>query len=258
MTEKTDNLPAQQSTGSQVQAAPAMDPMQIWNSIAEMATNPDVDATKIGALLDYQERIMDRAAREAFTLAKNTAMANMPKINKDSRIEHNGKLIGKYKKYEDLRRAIDPVLTPLGLRITHETGFSEHMKMPTVTAVLSFVKGGMAWTERGGEMVIPFDATGAKSGAQGAGSSLTYGQRYTTCAMLGIVIDNEDDDGRGGQKQITMGVDEQKLWDDGMSHAARGTEAYAAWFKTLTNVQRGWLVDTGKHDSLKTSAAEHN
>ena len=103
-------------------------------------------------------------------------------------------------------------------------------------------------------MVIPFDTTGAKSGAQGAGSSLTYGQRYTTCAMLGIVIDNDDDDGRGGGKQITMGVDEQKLWKDGMSAATGGMDAYQAWFKGLTNVQRGWLVDSGKHEKLKDGA----
>ena len=128
MTDETENLPAQQTTGTQVQAAPAMDPMQIWNSIAEMATNPEVDAGKIGALLDYQERIMDRAARDAFTLAKNTAMANMPKINKDSRIEHNGKLIGKYKKYEEL-----------GKRQRHyvKTNFSLEMMAEKLDSILS-------------------------------------------------------------------------------------------------------------------------
>lgn len=258
--ENEKNLPVEATQTEVAAVAPAMDPMAIWRSIEQMALNPNVDAEKIGALLDHQERIMDRAAQQAFTFAKNTAMANMPRITKDQRIEHNGKLIGKFKKYEDLRKAIDPVLTPLGLRLTHEPGFSESMKMPTITAVLSFVKDGMAWTEKGGAMVIPFDATGAKSGAQGAGSSLTYGQRYTTCAILGIVIDNEDDDGNGG-RQITgpsLGAHEQEIVDDGQKAAAGGSEKYETWFRTLTNMQRGWMVDKGHHATNKQSAAEQD
>lgn len=244
--------------------APAMDPMAIWKSIEAMALNPDVDAGKIGALLDHQERIMDRAAQQAFTFAKNSAMAEMPRITKDSRIVHPGKngqpdkIIGRYKKYEDLRRIIDPVLTKYGLRITHETGFSEQMKMPTVTAVLSFVKDGMAWTERGGEMVLPFDSTGAKSGTQGAGSSLTYGQRYTTCAILGIVIENEDDDGAGGGRaELPAGADHQGLIDAGQRAAIGGPKAYADWLKGLTNVQKGWLITHGHHDNLAAAARDH-
>jgi len=262
---KTSTAVAEAQQGGQVaNAAPNMDPMAIWKSIEAMALNPDVDAAKIGALLDHQERIMDRAAQQAFTFAKNSAMAAMPKITKDSKIVHpdkNGgpdKLIGRYKKYEDLRKVIDPILTSYGLRITHETGFSEAMKMPTVTAVLSFVKDGMAWTERGGEMVLPFDATGAKSGAQGAGSSLTYGQRYTTCAILGIVIEAEDDDGNGGGVRYIEKADWQEaLIDEGQRAALNGPAAYEAFFKGQSAMRRGYLVDCGEHEKLKTAAKNH-
>lgn len=258
-----NNLPAKADENQvSVPAAPAMDPMAIWKSIEQMALNPDVDADKIGALLGHQERIMDRAAQQAFTFAKNSAMAEMPKITRNSSIVHPGKngapnrQIGRYRKYEDLRKVIDPVLTKYGLRISHETGFSEQMKMPTVTAVLSFVKDGMAWTEKGGEMVLPFDSTGAKSGTQGAGSSLSYGQRYTTCAILGIVIENEDDDGNAGRAQLAPGEDNQELIDAGQKAASSGPKSYASWLKSLTNVQKGWLITNGHHDQLSAAARE--
>ena len=231
------------------QSAPSMDPMAIWKSIEAMALNPDVDADKIGALLSHQERIMDRAAQQAYTFSKNSAMAAMPKITKNSKIVHPGKnggpdrIIGRYKKYEDLRKVIDPILTRHGLRITHETGFSEAMKMPTVTAVLSFVKDGMAWTERGGAMALPFDATGAKSGTQGAGSSLTYGQRYTTCAILGIVIEADDDDGNGGVRHIEKADWQEALIEEGQREALKGPAAYEAFFKGQSAMRRGYLVD---------------
>jgi hypothetical protein len=256
---------AAQVTNQVANTAPNMDPMAIWKSIEAMALNPDVDAAKIGALLNHQERIMDRAAQQAFTFAKNSAMSAMPKITKDSKIVHPGKnggpdkLIGRYKKYEDLRKVIDPILTSYGLRITHDTGFSEAMKMPTVTAVLSFVKDNMSWTEIGGAMVIPFDATGAKSGAQGAGSSLTYGQRYTTCAILGIVIEGEDDDGNGGGARYIEKADWQEdLIDKGRKAALGGIDSYKAFFTDQTRNHRVYLIECGEHESLKKAAANHD
>lgn len=256
---------AAQVTNQVANTAPNMDPMAIWKSIEAMALNPVVDADKIGALLNHQERIMDRAAQQAFTLAKNAAMLEMPVINKDSKIVHPGKngapdrIVGKYVKYESLRRVIDPILNRHGLRLTHEPGFSEVMKMPTVTAILSFVGNSMAWTEKGGAMVLPFDATGAKSGTQGAGSTLSYGQRYTACAILGIVVEAIDDDGNGGGVRYIEKAD----WQEGLINEARkaaigGTDSYGAFFSKQSGMHRGYLVDCGEHASLKIAAANHD
>tara|TARA_R110000737_G_scaffold225521_2_gene240329 strand:- start:2 stop:799 length:798 start_codon:yes stop_codon:yes gene_type:complete len=249
--------------GVEANPGPTLDAMAIWQSIEQMAMNPDVDAAKFASLVSIQTQLMDRAAQQAFTLAKNSAMMEMPRITKDAKIVHPGKngapdrLIGRYKKYEDLRAVIDPVLTSHGLRLTHDTGASEEMKMPTVTAVLSFVGNGLAWTERGGPMVIPFDSTGAKSGAQGAGSSLTYGQRYTTCAILGIVIENEDNDGHRVGQTVPSDVP-QGLLDAGFTAASKGSKVYGAWLKSLNNADKGLLITTGEHDKLTEAARNYD
>lgn len=250
MSDEPKNLPAQPV------AAPAFDPMVIWHSIEAMALNPEVDAAKIGALLNHQMTIMNFTAKNAFTAACNAAMMDMPVITKDSMIVHNGRLIGKYTKYEDLRRVIDPILNRHYLRITHRPGFNDAMKMPTVEAVLHFARDGMTWTEEKGPMPIPFDTGGAKSAAQGAGSTLQYGMRYTTCAALGIVQEGIDNDGAAKTAKAQPEAWQDRISDDGMQAARGGSAAYTEWFTTLTNMQKGWLVDEGKHAAFKKSAAE--
>jgi hypothetical protein len=39
------------------------------------------------------------------------------------------------------------------------------------------------------------DSTGSKNSVQAIGSSVSYGKRYTMCALLNITTKNEDDDG---------------------------------------------------------------
>jgi len=253
--------PAQTETQIVQVNTTGLDVMQIWESIERMAMNPEVDAAKFGTLVGIQTDLMDRAAQQAFTFAKNAAMMEMPVINKDSKIVHPGKngspdrIVGKYVKYENLRRVIDPILNAHGLRLTHEPGFSEEMKMPTVTAILSFVGQGMAWTEKGGAMVLPFDATGAKSGTQGSGSTLSYGQRYTACAMLGIVVEAVDDDGKGGGVKYIEKTDwQEELVAEGQRAALNGLGSYEAFFKSQSAMRRGYLVDSGEHENLKSAA----
>lgn len=260
----TDVAAAQATNQVAQHGSTGLDVMQIWESIERMAMNPEVDAAKFGTLVGIQTDLMDRAAQQAFTFAKNAAMNEMPIINKDSKIVHPGKngapdrIVGKYIKYENLRREIDPILNRHGLRLTHEPGFSEEMKMPTVTAILSFVGNGMAWTEKGGAMVLPFDATGAKSGTQGAGSTLSYGQRYTACAILGIVVEAIDDDGNGGGVRYIEKADWQEaLIDEGQVAASKGPAAYETFFKGQSAMRRGYLVDCGEHEKLKTAAKNH-
>ena len=243
-------------------AAPVMDAMAIWESIEKMALNPDVDADKIGKLLEYQMTLVKYTAHQAFVLAKNSAMAEMPVITKDSKIIHPGKnggpdkLICRYKKYDDLRRIIDPILRKHGLHISHKPGSSAAGK-PTVTPILEFAKDGHTWVEEGGDMELSLDVTGAKNNTQGAGSTLSYGQRYTTCAMLGITFEDEDDDGNGGGN-VNQEDWQKTLIDDAQKAAVGGSKTYKIFFQSQSAMRRGYLVDCGGHEKLKTAAETHD
>jgi hypothetical protein len=249
MPDDQKNLPAQHVN-------PGINPMKIWEDIVGMAHEKEIDAGKIGLLLGHQITMMDYASKTAFTAAKNAAMMEMPVIMKDSMIVHNGKLIGKYTKYEDLRRVIDPILNRHYLRITHRPGFNDAMKMPTVEALLNFARDNMTYTEECGPMPLPFDTGGAKSATQGAGSSLQYGMRYTTCAALGIVQEGIDNDASSKTEKQGDEKWQTPLLEEAMMIAKRGSKAYAAWYASLSGMKKGWLYDQKEHEAYKKAAAE--
>lgn len=265
-TPKTDLVAGQ----SQEVQGKAMSPENVWNSLMQAALDPRIDAGKLTALVDLQRSLKADAAKEAYTKAKARAMHEMPTINKDNIIEHNGKFIARYNKYEDLRAVIDPILKKHNLRISHNDGYNEGSKMQTVQAVLTYVgPNDEIYVEYGGAMPIPLDGGGAKSGAQAAGSSQKYGKRLTTEAMLGIVSAGLDNDGQflkgngdpAAQKtknQITQGVrvDTESALRIATAEAAHGLESYTAFFRSsqLSATQKGWLIDSGNHDKLKSIA----
>lgn len=78
-----------------------------------------------------------------------------------------------------------------------------------ITQVLESREGGLVLISRlihsaGGEvastMRVPIDED-AKNFIQGLGSSITYIRRYTYCALLGIVADEDDDGAVGGGQE---------------------------------------------------------
>lgn len=248
------NLPTQAARP----ASAPMDPMAIWASIERMAMNPDVDPAKFTALVSAQGAIMDRACLDGFTRAKNAVMAEMPRVRKDKSIVHSGKLIGKFGNYEDLRAAIDPVLLRHNMRLAHDPGFSDTMKMPTMSAVLTWADGPLSYIERGSPMVIPFDSGGAKSGAQSAGSSATYGQRYTTVAILGIVMEGGDNDGNGDkQLEKELSVAQTTLVEDSRMAASQGADGYRQWFMEKSKADRAFLVEHPTNPEDPKSETQH-
>lgn len=263
MTDK--NLPDAQA-GTEI-AAPAQGfgLASMWASLVELAKDPTVDPAKMQALASLQESMIDREARRRFTEAKQAAMAEMPRVRKNKRIVHEArqgkpeKEIGRYRDYDSLRTIVDPILANHGLRISHQPGMSEAMKMPTCRAILSWTDGELSWQEEGEPMPLPFDTTGSKSGPQSAASALKYGQRHTMCALLGIIFDAEmDDDATTFQTVPALSKSEDSILSEARSAATEGLGEYESWFKSQSAMTRGWLVDFGHHEGLKTAAKEHD
>ena len=259
MTDET-NLPA--TAEPQSNSAPVksdgMSVGDMWASMIEMAKDPSVDAAKIGHLVELQEKMIDRAAKDRFDRAFAQACQNMPIITKDDKIEHNGRFIGWFKKYEDLRAIVDDVINPLGLTVTHDSDQIDGGKGGvTVWTVITYMDSEYTWREERGRMPVPPDAGGAKSAAQALGSSTTYGQRYSLAAAFGIVQKGLDRDGRSQPRAQLAGPGEnQELIDAGQVAATNGPKEYARWLNGLTNVQKGWLITHGHHDKLSTAARE--
>lgn len=94
----------------------------------------------------------------------------------------------KYASLASVLSAVTPALTANGLAVVTRT-FADG---DTLLAKTSVFYRGLALVSS----VMPIAKGGAS--AQAVGSALTYARRYSICALLGIVAD-EDDDGNAAQ-----------------------------------------------------------
>ncbi|HER19436.1 MAG TPA: ERF family protein [Chromatiales bacterium] len=153
--------------------------------IDKLIERPEIDVDKIERLLEMQERVMDRAAREAFSRDLADMQEAIPSVGKRGRTDKAA-----YAKFEDIMEVVRPVLHRYGFAVSFKINTSEGMM--AVTGTLVHKSGHREETT----MTLPFDTSGSKNQVQAVGSSVSYGKRYVLTAMLNIATHNEDDDGR--------------------------------------------------------------
>jgi hypothetical protein len=160
--------------------------------IAKAAGDPNVDVSKIVALLDMQERILVHQREIAFNEAMAQMEPKLPVIQKTKTAKIKEGFSYTYAPNEEIDTQIRPLL--------REYGFSLYFDS-------SPAPGGLAWTGhlkhaqghvRSATIVLPPDASGGKNNVQAMGSASSYARRYTTCLLLNLITkDMKDDDGRG-------------------------------------------------------------
>ena len=231
---------------------------RMFAGMMEVIKDPAVSPEKMSAMLDVQERMIERQALMEFNAAKLAAMQEMPYIDRDGSIKNkNGDVQSRFSTFEAIDRIVRPVCMRHGLVYSFNLQGGER-GATNVTCELAHVGGHV---QQYGPLAVPLDASGSKNPTQGVGSSSSYGKRYTLCAALNIVTISEDNDGRTASRQISAdpigaGQWADKLVDDAQKAAANGSEAYAEFFKSLSPIKKGWIVETGKHDDFKESAAQ--
>lgn len=215
--------------------------------VMEAAKNPEVDAAKMQTLVDLQMKMLDYSKKEEFNKSKIAAIMEMPSISKGGAIKNGkGQVQSRYSKFEDINRVVKPILASHNLAITFDVDQGQN-NMLTVTPILSHTNGH---SERGGSMPLAIDQSGSKNATQGAGSSSSYGKRHTMKAMLNIIEDGEDNDGK--TKSIS-----NELLEDARNAASCGLPSYERWFKEdISNEQRLELVNKGHHITMKQLAAK--
>lgn len=169
---------------------PAATPAPSPGALVHLALTNGADPGTLERLLDLQQRWEAGEARKAYTRAMAAFKRTAPAVlAKDGRVKHPG---------ADYRHAtlgsvvmqITSHLSANGLsvaweteqgegyvgvtcRVTHEHGHSEAVKL-----------------------MAPPDTSGKKNPIQEIGSTVTYLQRYTLLAALGLATADQDDDGR--------------------------------------------------------------
>jgi hypothetical protein len=172
----------------QRQTLPA-DPMV--SMIERLVLDPNADLDKLERMLAMKERIDAENAKRAFAAALSGARSEIPPIIKDATVDYKNK-DGKRTNYRHetlagIAKVIDPILAHHGLSYRFRTG--QGQGGVTVTCIIQHADGFSEETSLSGSP----DTSGSKNGFQAVGSAVTYLQRYTLKAALGLSAELDDD-----------------------------------------------------------------
>jgi len=177
----------------------------IFSMIERMAIDPGVSIERVEQAFAFYQKVQADQARRAYYAAFAAMQPNLPVIEKRGSIKTNEKrdgratgvqvVMSKYALWEDIVEAVTPILA--------DHGFALSFKMDQPTSDRVSVTGTLSHREGHSEsttFALPIDSSGSKNNVQGWGSSVSYGKRYTGCALLNIVARGEDDDGKSADQ----------------------------------------------------------
>lgn len=167
----------------------AITPMQMLS----MAVSQGADLDKLTKLMDLQERWEKNEARKAFHRAFSAFKSEAVSVIRNKQVT-DGPLKGK--SYAELFAVVDAVTPALS---KHDLSASWRLTKDEkdwieVTCTITHVLGHSESVPMG---ALP-DTGGAKNVIQARASTVTYLERYTLMAAVGLAAKGQDDDGGGG------------------------------------------------------------
>lgn len=150
-------------------------------------------------LFALQERWEAGEARKAFDAAMAAAKSEIPVIIKNRKVDFASSKGRTHYAHEDLAeiaRTVDPVLARHGLSYRFRP--SSEPNQPISVACIIAHRDGHSETVT---LSAGRDESGNKNSIQAVGSTVTYLQRYTLKAALGLAA-SDDDDGRHHGKSV--------------------------------------------------------
>lgn len=175
-------------------------PMQML----QIAVAQGADLDRIQKLMDLQDRWQAAQAREAYVTAVAGFKSEPAKILKSKKVNIPGGAQFSHATLADVCDGVVANLSKYGLSHSYvlnqmENGWVE------VTCVITHKAGHSERTT----LRAPPDESGKKNSIQQIASTVSYLERYTLVAALGLAAKDMDDDGRGGKKQQETLSDEQ-------------------------------------------------
>lgn len=145
-------------------------------------------------LMGLAERYEANQARRAFANAMASAKAEIPVIGKNREVDFTsskGRTNYQHEDLAEIARVVTPILAKHGLSYRYRT--SSDIGQPVcVTCVVCHRDGYSEENSLSG----PRDESGNKNTIQSIGSTITYLQRYTLKAALGLAASHDDDAAR--------------------------------------------------------------
>jgi hypothetical protein len=186
---------------------PTVTPLDMLNR----AVLAGADIAMIEKLMALHERWDANQARKAYDNAMAAAKAEIPNISKNREVDFISPKGRTHYRHEDLgeiAKAVNPVLARHGLFYRFRT--SSPVNEPiTVTCVVSHRDGYFEENT----LCAGRDDSGNKNAIQAIGSTVTYLQRMTLKAALGLAASNDDDGKAAGDGEKITAQQAEEIAD---------------------------------------------
>lgn len=222
---------------------PDPEPAPVVSMFERLAKDSSVDVTKLERLIEMQERIMKHQAKAAFDTAFAEMQGEIPEIGEKGEIIVDGKVRSTYATNEDIQRLIKPILQKHGFSIRFRNEWLDGKQLKVI-GILSHRSGHSEQDE----FVAAADTSGSKNAIQALGSTRSYGQRYTTIALLNIATRGTDDDGQTSEQyQHPEAPEGYEDWIISMSTAANeGWTKLSSAFSKAPQEYRNYALRSDK------------
>jgi ERF superfamily len=161
------------------------------------------DVDKLAKLLELQERWQANQARQAYNAAMAKFKQRPPKITKNKHVKFDDTEYD-HATLDHGGGAITETLSAVG--ISHKWKMSQSPEI-AVTCVLTHEMG---YSEETTLKAGP-DSSGSKNSIQAIGSTVTYLERYTLLAAVGMAAAGTDNDGRAADPEGKPKVSEAQV-----------------------------------------------
>ena len=155
-----------------------------------MSSGTDLTPETLGQLLTLQREWEADQARKAYSAAMVKFRSVCPNIGKDANVNYkSSKGVTNYdhETLNGIMKTITPALSACGINPTYRTGVEGSTII--VTCRITHELGHYEETS----LPAAADTSGGKNAIQGIGSTVTYLQRYTLKAMLGLSAGHDND-----------------------------------------------------------------
>lgn len=201
-------------------------------ALLTMAVNQNLDMDKLERLMKMNKDWQEQKAKEAFFESLAAFQVECPEIKKIRKVDYANKEGARtprtkynFASLGDIEKQIKVALQKHGLSKRWE--IKEEGQEIVVTCLVTHKDGHTERTAMRGKL----DDSGGKNDIQKAGSTISYLERYSLLAALGISTADTDDDGRSASGEGS-GIDLPFISDEGYKEAAK-------------QIREGnWTVDT--------------
>lgn len=204
-------------------------PMQMAYQLIQQGA----DLGSVKEMLAVSKELAADQARRAFDAALSAAKAEIPVILKNRTVGYDhkdgsGQTSYRHEDMGEIARTVDPILSKHGLSYRFRT--SSEIGQPIVVTCIVAHRDGHAEENT---LTAGRDDSGKKNALQQVGSTITYLQRYTLKAALGLAA-AADDDGKSVGAANAISEEQRAELERMLTEAGASIDEFCAYAKIET------------------------